>query len=474
MASDDFLAELRELVGSKRPRVGDDVARIPGPGGEWTVRHYPRRDRTSWWSLKISSPSSTGKARRHFCSVEAVRDALAAGAAAVGSAATDVSPDDLSGEDLAAFVDEVLVDPMAPASGLPPASPPELPSEAPESPPAPRRRPPEPARPASGPPHPPAEPPTRAERELLASLAIQQAWHFHRIRWAQATLRAATAGVRASFAARAEAIARHPHAAVPQHLHTRRVQTEAEVDELLLQPPLLHSPAEAAATATLSRSTRRYPRLCAQAYLANREVRLLGHLPTPRGVRRFECEYVVPNPAGRPSAAHAALLRHCFEDPWPAVLAAKLADPAMRAAAYDVYSAQHGGFCGSLAVQRLLMVIEGERVPVVVILSIGSQTRGVGYGTVMSMLARRLLFADLPASATHGYVVAECLPLSFWDGRMGCAPAHDRPAGSKQMVARAVGHVLAAHFPGHPALLDECTVRIARHWRTPSGQPIWH
>ena len=386
---DRVLTAVRTIVDAKRARVGDDIVRLAGPGGEWRVR-YECRAGTGAWDLKVYPPRTPeGKVRRPLASVRAVERAL--GRDAVHLAELD---------ELDALVDAVFAHPDALA------------------------------------------------RELLASLAIQQAWRAWRLRRARAALGAA---FRATCAARAAAIARHPHVHAPVTVHLRTppaARTEAEVLERQLRP------APAAATEALARAVladpwaRAGPRACAAAYVGD-PIALLGHLPTPRGARRHAGIYLAPNPAGAPSAAHAALLGSCFLPPWAAVVAAELADPALGAAAYDAYlDRARTRLAGSVAVQRLLVEHAGARVPVVVVLSIAAHARKCGYGTALFDLACELLFVDLPPSMARGYVVAECLELRFWAHRL-----------EHEALGRALGHVLAAHFPAHHLLRDECTMR---------------
>jgi hypothetical protein len=392
LSAHDVLEAVREIVAARRVCVGDGIVRLAGPGGEWRVRYECRRG--AGWDLKVSPPWLDGKARPPLSSVPAVHRELTR---RWGLTSAD--------DELAALVDYVFA--------APPAGP----------------------------------------REHLASLAIQQRWRGVLLARALRRVRAtAGAAYAAACAARADALVRHPehHAPVTVHLHTRQVSTEAEVLAMLTPPP-------AAAAAAIARATladdgsRATPRACAAAFLAA-PVALLGHLPLPRGVRRHEGAYLEPNPPGAPSAAHAALLAASFHPPWPQVVATELADEALRATAYDAYlDRARTRHAGSVVLQRLLVEhAGGERVPVVVVLSIAARVRKCGYGAALFDLACDLLFADLPPSTARGYVVAECLPLRFW--------AHRLDEGA---LGRALGHLLAAHFPVHHLLRDECTVRAA-------------
>ena len=80
-----------------------------------------------------------------------------------------------------------------------------------------------------------------------------------------------------------------------------------------------------------------------------------------------------------------------------------------------------------------------------------AQCRRRGYGTLLYDFACDLLFTDLPPDVAHGYVIAECLPLRFWDARLERTPC-----------GLALGHLLAAHFPAHQPLRDACTFRAVR------------
>ena len=81
---------------------------------------------------------------------------------------------------------------------------------------------------------------------------------------------------------------------------------------------------------------------------------------------------------------------------------------------YDFSDQTTGDYLGSIVLTKVLTRLSGELAPAISIDSIVSISKGKGTGNIMFEFARRLLFTDA-ANITHGYLFAQCLPVTFWD-----------------------------------------------------------
>ena len=141
---------------------------------------------------------------------------------------------------------------------------------------------------------------------------------------------------------------------------------------------------------------------------------VVGLLPQPRramtlglGGRKVK---IVPTQTMSKMHTRAAQLN--FGGNWHQSIRTILQHPGVMG--YDVFDQKTDDYLGSIVLTKVLTRLAGELAPAISIDSIVSVSKGKGTGNIMFEFARRLLFTDA-SNITHGYLFAQCLPVTFWD-----------------------------------------------------------
>lgn len=143
---------------------------------------------------------------------------------------------------------------------------------------------------------------------------------------------------------------------------------------------------------------------------------LIGHLPTPRGVRSHKGHTIEFTDSI--SEVHLALLTSRFASGWASHIVALLNNPDEPVCALDVFSTRtRDVHLGSIVFRKLLARSRGVYAPVIFLESFVTRESNVGSGSALYQLALDLVLADAPVCET-GILIAQCLRIPFWEVRL--------------------------------------------------------
>jgi hypothetical protein len=112
------------------------------------------------------------------------------------------------------------------------------------------------------------------------------------------------------------------------------------------------------------------------------------------------------------SLVHKALLEKKFSGEWPRHVQNMIESRPVKA--YDLYLDKYKTtYAGTLVVAKFLVRVMGVLYPCISIESICTVRDSQGYGTFLFALAKQLLWVD--TDAKEGYIFAQCLGTAFWN-----------------------------------------------------------
>lgn len=157
---------------------------------------------------------------------------------------------------------------------------------------------------------------------------------------------------------------------------------------------------------------------CAQSVVKSRFPLIVGTMPLPCGTRTVRLENKTLTVRNTPvmSTMHTNLLRQSFNDKFARVMGKTVS--AADASAYDLFIDRTcTTYIGSIVVKKLAVRKHGIVYPAITVESIVAREHNKGHGASIYGVVRLLLFSDA-AHAPRGYIFAQCLDVSFWAFRL--------------------------------------------------------
>ena len=157
---------------------------------------------------------------------------------------------------------------------------------------------------------------------------------------------------------------------------------------------------------------------CAQSVVKSRFPLIVGTMPLPCGTRTVQIKErtltVVHTPVM--STKHTTLLQKSFNDKFARAMGKIVAGGDV--SAYDLFFDRAcTKFIGGIIVKKLALRKHGIIYPAVSVESIAASKQNEGYGANIYEVVRLLLFSDA-ACAPRGYIFAQCLDVHFWAFRL--------------------------------------------------------